>query len=144
MPLMTGQPVELGGRRFVDAGVSESLPVRTAIAQQATHILALRTRRSDEQPTATSRLERAVASRWFARHAPGAIAPWLDRVALREEEERLLESHPGILQIRPPLGSPRIGRTERGEALLRAAVDTGRRAAWDVLAPCVATADVAD
>jgi predicted patatin/cPLA2 family phospholipase len=141
MPLMTGEPVEIGGRRFVDAGVSESVPVRTALAQHATHVVALRTRRSDEAPAAPSRLERAVASRWFTRHAPGAVEPWLDRVAIRQEEERLLQSHPGIVQIRPPLGSSRIGRTERGEAVLRDAVHVGRRAAWDLLAPCVFTAD---
>jgi predicted patatin/cPLA2 family phospholipase len=143
MPLMTGEPIEIAGRRFVDAGVSESVPIRTALAQGATHVLALRTRRSDEQPAATSRLERAVASRWFARHAPGAAGPWLDRVAIRTEEERLLESRSEILQIRPPLGSSRIGRTERGETILRRAVNTGRQAAWDVLAPCAATAEAA-
>jgi predicted patatin/cPLA2 family phospholipase len=139
MPLMTGQPIEIGGRRFVDAGVSESVPVRTALAQGAKHVVALRTKRSDEVPTPPSRLERAVASRWFARHAPGAVEPWLDRVAIRDEEERLLASYPRILQIRPPLGSSRIGRTERGEAVLRNAVLTGRQAAWDVLASAAAT-----
>lgn len=138
MPLMTGEPVEIEGRRFVDAGVSESVPVRTALAQQATHVVALRTKRSDERVAPPSRLERVVLSRWFARYAPGAAAPWLDRVAVRGAEEHLLASHPGILQIRPPLGSGHIGRTERGETVLREAVDTGRRAAWDLLATAVA------
>jgi predicted patatin/cPLA2 family phospholipase len=144
MPFMTGHPVEIGGRRFVDAGVSESVPVRTALAQEATHVVALRTRRSDEQATPPARLERLVLSRWFARYAPGAAAPWLNRVAVRAEEERLLASHPGILQIRPPLGSGDIGRTERGETVLRQAVQTGRRAAWDVLADGAAEPQVLD
>jgi predicted patatin/cPLA2 family phospholipase len=138
MPFMTGQPVEIGGRRFVDAGVSESVPIRTPLAQRATHIVALRTKRSDGQITPPTRLERLVLTRWFARHAPGAAAPWLNRVAVRGEEERLLTSSPAILQIRPPLGSGDVGRTERGEAVLREAVRTGRQAAWDVLAGCVA------
>ena len=47
MPLLAGEPVEIDGRSFVDAGVSESVPVRTALAQKATHIVALRTRRMD-------------------------------------------------------------------------------------------------
>ena len=144
MPLMTGEPVEIEGRRFVDAGVSESVPVRTALAQNATHIVALRTKRSDEQVAPPSRIERLVMTRWFARHAPGALDPWLNRTAVRGEEESLLASHPGILQIRPPLGSGDIGHTERGEAALRAAVQTGRQAAWDVLAGCVAESRVAD
>jgi predicted patatin/cPLA2 family phospholipase len=134
MPLLAGEPVEIGGRRFVDAGVSESVPVRTALAQQATHIVALRTRRADEVVSAPSRGERLVLSRWFARHAPGALEPWLRRQAIRAEEEEILVSHPAILQIRPPAGSARIGRTERGPRPLRAAVDTGRQAAWDQLA----------
>jgi predicted patatin/cPLA2 family phospholipase len=134
MPLLTGEPVEIDGQRFVDAGVSESVPVRTALAQQATHIVALRTRRADEIVPPPSGVQRLVLSRWFARHAPGALEPWLHRAAIRAEAEELLASHPATLQIRPPLGSVRVGRTERGPHLLRAAVDTGRQAAWNELA----------
>lgn len=83
-------------------------------------------------------------SRWLARHAPGALGPWLDRVAVRGEEEHLLATHPATLQIRPPLGSGDIGHTERGETVLRRAVETGRQAAWDVLAACVAEPRVVD
>jgi predicted patatin/cPLA2 family phospholipase len=144
MPFMAGEPVEIEGRRYVDAGVSESVPVRTALAQGVTHVLALRTKRSDERAAPPSRAERWFLSRWFARYAPGAAAPWLNRVAVRGEEERLLASHPGILQIRPPLGSGRIGRTERGETVLREAVRTGRQAAWDTLAACADEMQAAD
>src|SRR5262249_35512011 len=70
MPLLAGPPVEIGGRHYVDAGVSEGVPIRTAVVQGATHLVALRTRRADEKPTAPpSRTERLVAGRWFARHA---------------------------------------------------------------------------
>jgi hypothetical protein len=81
-----------------------------------------------------------VLSRWFARYAPGAGEPWLRRVALRAEEERLLASHPAVLQIRPPLGSVTVGRTERRPHLLRAAVDSGRQAAQRELAVSVEAA----
>jgi predicted patatin/cPLA2 family phospholipase len=144
MPFMTGEPIEIEGRRFIDAGVSESVPIRTAIAQNATHIVALRTKRSDERAVSPTRLERLVLSRWFARHAPGALEPWLNREALRGEEEHLLASHPAVLQIRPPLGSGDIGRTERGETALRGAVSTGRKAARDILAACAAQSRVAN
>ncbi|MEV0716849.1 patatin family protein, partial [Asanoa sp. NPDC050611] len=113
MPLLAGEPVEIDGRRYVDAGLSEAVPVRTARAQGATHIVALRTRRTDETATAPSRGERLLLSRWFARRAPGAYETWLRRATLRAEEERLLATHPATVQIRPPLGSARIGRTER-------------------------------
>jgi predicted patatin/cPLA2 family phospholipase len=100
MPLLAGEPIEIGGRPFVDAGVSEAVPVRTALAQHATHIVALRSRRADESASPPSRGERLVLSRWFARHAPGALDPWLRRGAIRAEEEALLASHPATLQIR--------------------------------------------
>jgi predicted patatin/cPLA2 family phospholipase len=137
MPLLAGEPIEIDGRRYVDAGVSESVPIRTALAQGATHVVALRTKRADEVTTPPSGVERLVLSRWFKRHAPGGLAPWLGREASRAEEERLLATHPAALQIRPPIGSVRIGRTERAEAPLRAAVATGRQVAWDELAGSV-------
>jgi predicted patatin/cPLA2 family phospholipase len=137
MPLLAGEPVEIGGRRFVDAGVSESVPVRTALAQGATHIVALRTRRPDETVPPPTRGERLVMSRWFARRAPGALEPWLRRQAIRAAEEQVLASHPATLQIRPPVGSADIGRSERRPQLLRAAVDAGRKAALDELAGCI-------
>lgn len=137
MPVLAGRPVEIEGRTFVDAGVSEAIPVRTALDQRATHLVALRTRRSDELSSDPSFAERLVLSRWFARNAPGALSTWRRRAEIRAEEERLLASHPATLQIRPPAGSARIGRTERRPDLLRSAVDTGRRTAWDDLAGCV-------
>ncbi len=45
LPFLAGPPVELGGRRYYDAGVAESIPFRTPLAQGATHVLLLRSRR---------------------------------------------------------------------------------------------------
>jgi predicted patatin/cPLA2 family phospholipase len=137
MPILAGGPVEIDGRQLIDAGLAESVPVRTALAQRATHILALRTVREDETSGPPPLAERLVAARWFARRAPGALEPWLRGDVLRAEEERLLAEHPATLQIRPPLGSARIGRTDRRLSRLRAAVHAGRQAAFDVLAGCV-------
>ncbi|MFI9384652.1 patatin family protein [Kutzneria sp. NPDC052558] len=137
MPVLAGRPIEIDGRSYVDAGLSESVPIRSALAQGATHIVALRTMRSDETSSAPSRLERMVASRWFTRHAPGTLDSWIRHDILRAEEERLLASHPATLQIRPPLGSADIGRTSRHLDVLRAAVDIGREAAMAELAGCV-------
>lgn len=137
IPVLAGHPIEIGGRRLVDAGLAEGIPVRTALAQQATHIVALRTLRADEASTAPSRGERLAAARWFARHAPGAREPWLRRATIGAEEERLLAAHPACLQIRPPLGSTRVGRTERRPHLLREAVHIGQQAALAELEACV-------
>ncbi|MFI5694078.1 patatin family protein [Kribbella sp. NPDC051586] len=137
MPLLAGPPVEIDGTPYVDAGVSEGTPVRTALSQGATHIVAFRTRRLDETQSPPSRAERMLMSRWFARHAPGALEPWLHRVEIRAEEERLLTSHPATIQVRPPVGSVSIGRTERRPDPLKSAVETGRRAALDALSGSV-------
>ncbi|MBP2471971.1 putative patatin/cPLA2 family phospholipase [Crossiella equi] len=136
IPLMAGDPVVLGGRAYVDAGLSESVPVRSALAQQATHLVVLRTKRADEPATGPALAERLLMARWFARNAPGVTRPWLAREAIRAEEERLLDTHPATLQIRPPEGSARIGRTERRGHVLRTAVDSGRAAALAALAAC--------
>jgi predicted patatin/cPLA2 family phospholipase len=45
LPFLAGPPVRLRGRRFYDAGVAESIPFRTPLAQGATHVLVLRSRR---------------------------------------------------------------------------------------------------
>jgi predicted acylesterase/phospholipase RssA len=45
LPFLAGPPVELRGRRFYDAGLAESIPFRTPLAQHATHVLVLRSRR---------------------------------------------------------------------------------------------------
>jgi predicted patatin/cPLA2 family phospholipase len=61
MPLLAGPPVELAGRRFYDAGVSESIPYRTALAQGVTHLLILRSRR-DPRPSHDAPSPHAVHS----------------------------------------------------------------------------------
>jgi predicted patatin/cPLA2 family phospholipase len=130
MPFLAGDPVMIDGRPYVDAGLSETIPVGTAIAQGATHVVALRTRREDESlGTPPSRSERFVLSRWFARHAPGVVANWLRREEIRAQDEELLATHPACLQIRPPLGSAVIGRTERRPRVMQDALDVGVEAA---------------
>jgi predicted patatin/cPLA2 family phospholipase len=62
LPLLAGPPVEIDGRRFYDAGISESVPYRTALAQGATHLLILRSRRAPLPPQADHRPSRPPAS----------------------------------------------------------------------------------
>ena len=71
MPLLAGPPVAFANRRFYDAGVSESVPYRTALSQGATHLLVLRSRRAPHSTPA------APAPEGFAPDglAPGHLAP---------------------------------------------------------------------
>ena len=97
LPLLAGPPVELAGRRFYDAGVSESVPYRTALTQGATHLLVLRSRPSPDSPRPAdgSRPSRegnvpsqspADGSRPFR---PARSARWLARTTLRRETPAL-------------------------------------------------------
>lgn len=68
IPLLAGPAVELHGRRWIDGSVGEPLPVLRALAEGATHVLALFTR-------AASELRRGDPS------GPAGWARGLDRLA---------------------------------------------------------------
>ncbi|RDI66960.1 patatin-like phospholipase family protein [Nocardia pseudobrasiliensis] len=133
LPILAGRPTTLAGHRYVDAGLSEGVPIRTALAQGATHALVLRTRRLDEPATPPSDLELRIVTRFLTRHAPGVIDSWRTRATRHIEDEQTLTA-PTILQIRPPLGSPTIGRVSRNESTLMQALDLGRTAVHRALA----------
>jgi predicted patatin/cPLA2 family phospholipase len=63
IPYLTGPPVELHGRRWVDGSIGDPLPVARALREGATHVLALLTRTAPE----------------LQRSDPGGTAPWWAR-----------------------------------------------------------------
>jgi predicted patatin/cPLA2 family phospholipase len=146
LPLLAGPAVELGGRRFYDAGLSESVPYRTALAQGATHVLVLRSRRD---PVARSdgrgpaRSARVIARTTLRRESPALRAAFLGRDArLAAADRRLAEyqsASPGapaaVFSIRPPVGSPAVSRLATDGRLLRAAFESGRAATHAAFAP---------
>ncbi|MDQ7805896.1 patatin family protein [Amycolatopsis sp. A133] len=133
MPVLAGPPIPLAGRRFVDAGVAEPIPYRTALAQGATDVLVLRTRRADELPVRPPRVHDVVVPRFLRRQAPGAIPAWQDTYRRDVEDEEALAADPRILSIRPPGGAPDVAVLERDPEVLRKAVDLGKDAVLDVL-----------
>ena len=95
LPLLAGPPVEFAGRRFYDAGLSESVPYRTALAQGATHVLVLRSRRDLVIWTdgrAPSRSVRLITRTTLRRETPALRATFLSRDArLADDDRRLAE-----------------------------------------------------
>ena len=95
LPLLAGPPVEFAGRRFYDAGVSESVPYRTALAQGATHLLVLRSRRDPltwPDGRAPSRSVRLITRSTLRRETPALRATFLSRDArLAADDRRLAE-----------------------------------------------------
>ncbi len=134
LPLLSGDPVALGGRRWIDAGLAEAIPYRTAVADGATDVLVLRTRPVGWQSTPPSRLETAVVSRYLRKVAPAALPGWVDRHNLQRADDDHLAAHPAILEVRPPASAPAVPRLSRDTLLLRRAVRVGREAALAALA----------
>jgi predicted patatin/cPLA2 family phospholipase len=135
LPLLAGPPVELDGRRFYDAGVSESIPYRTALAQGATHVLVLRSRRDPVTTTRPTRSDLVVAHNGLRRQTPELQAAFLARAArLAADDARLarydagLAGPPSVLSIRPGPESPPVSRLATDGPLLESAFEAGRAA----------------
>jgi predicted patatin/cPLA2 family phospholipase len=128
LPLLSGPPVSLAGRRFVDGGLSEPLAFRTALTAGATDVLVLRTRRVGEVVAGPSRMENALITRYL-RRSPGALRAWQNRPAQRIADERLLADRAAALfQVRPPASALAVSRLETNPDALRRAVLIGRDA----------------
>jgi hypothetical protein len=88
--------VEFAGRRFYDAGVSESIPYRTALAQGATHVLVLRSRRDPltwPDGRAPSRSVRVITRTTLRRETPALRATFLARDARLAADDRRLAAY---------------------------------------------------
>ena len=72
LPLLAGPPVAIDGRRYIDAGLSAAIPFRAALADGATHVLVLRSRRAGEAVTAPGRLSGALTGARAAARLAGA------------------------------------------------------------------------
>ena len=158
LPFLAGPPVELRGRRFYDAGVAESIPFRTPLAQGGTHVLVLRSRRplaingADSHPNGADSpndLNGAAAL------GPPRSIRVLTRTTLRNESLALrtalltrrfrtaadvariiaMEAEGKALMIFPPATTPPVSRLTTDSRLLSGALESGREAARALLAP---------
>ena len=141
LPLLSGRPVELGGRRFFDAGLAEAVPFRTAIAQGATHLLVLRSRRAGEQETGESGRTSALVARYLARYSPALAQAFLERPARLIADDADLDAFEAdrasgvqVLSVRPHPDTPRISRLERDHQRVLAGLQAGDAAVRAALA----------
>jgi predicted patatin/cPLA2 family phospholipase len=140
LPLLAGPPVELGGRRLIDAGLSAAIPFHAALADGATHVLVLRSRRAGEIATAPGRLSGALTARALRRVAPALERGFRTRAEREGADEALLARHdadpslePAILSIRPGPGSAVPSRLERDIDVIRGGLEAGRVAVLEAL-----------
>jgi predicted acylesterase/phospholipase RssA len=152
LPFLAGPAVELRGRRFYDAGVAESVPFRTPIAQQATHVLVLRSRRP-HGGVASATSGQVNGSPVAAPPRPPRSVRLLTRTSLRNESLELrtalltrgartaadvariaeLEASGMTRTVFPLESTPPVTRLTTDGALLAAAFESGREAARAVL-----------
>jgi predicted patatin/cPLA2 family phospholipase len=158
LPFLAGPPVELRGRRFYDAGVAESVPFRTPLAQGATHVLVLRSRRpleTDPQPndpTTLSDAKDADGDNGVVNLTPPRSIRLLTRTTLRNESLALrtalltrrvrtaadvarifaMEAEGKALMIFPPATTPPVSRLTTDSRLLSAALESGREAVLEL------------
>jgi predicted patatin/cPLA2 family phospholipase len=135
LPLLAGPPVELDGRRLLDAGLSAAIPFRAALASEPTHVLVLRSRRAGETAQPPARLAGALTARLLRRIDPAVAQAFLTRAEREAEDEALLARHdadaalrPHVLSIRPAPGSAVPARLERDVATISAGLEAGRAA----------------
>jgi len=133
LPLLSGRPVRLGPRSWVDGGLSEAVPFRSALAAGATHVLVLRTRRENQRLIPT-RGEGVVLAPYFLAFARGARRSYdVRHHTYADDDLRLSSLAPHLTQVRPPLGSPDVSRLSRDADAIRGAIEIGRSALHTML-----------
>ena len=135
LPMIGGPPVEMGGRRYLDAGLSAAIPFQAAIDDGATHLLVLRSRKEGDVATDPSGLGGRLTTRMLGRISPAVRDGYLTRGQREGADEEFLARHgieagltPSILQIRPAPDSPVPSRLETNMDVVRAGLESGRRA----------------
>ncbi|MGO9762436.1 MAG: patatin-like phospholipase family protein [Solirubrobacteraceae bacterium] len=130
LPLLSDAPVSFRGKPMADGSLIESLPYATALAEEATHVLVLRSRpsdfRRDPYPRALIELAR--------RTAHPALAPLMqerpDRYnAEAEHLERIAAEDPALVQIAPLQGTPAVAQIELSGRAIRQGLLAGTTAA---------------
>lgn len=138
LPILAGPPVPLGSAEYLDGGLTETVPIRTAMRSGATHALVLRTRRTNELRPPAPRLHTIVGGSYLRLRAPGAYRAWLARPNQQAVEDRALaELGDAVLQVHPPLGAPDVESAARNTDLLAQALEIGRRAVHSTLSAVI-------
>ena len=96
MPVVAGGPRSFGGRRYLDASISEPIPVPTAERDGHTHVLALLTRSGASRPQPSS-LDRYYVAPRLRRISPNLARQYMNRAAPYDELIRYIDAGTGPL-----------------------------------------------
>ncbi|HEX3786545.1 MAG TPA: patatin-like phospholipase family protein [Pseudonocardiaceae bacterium] len=138
LPILAGRPVALGGHRYLDAGLSEGVPYPTPVADGATHVIVLRSKRLGQ--TSSDGVARGLTAAWLGRYSAGARDAFLARHQRAAELDALLArqaddvtARPAVLVVQPDPDTPRVSRLESDPTVIQAAMAAGRQAMRAVL-----------
>ncbi len=128
MPVVAGGPFVYQGRRYLDASLSEPIPVPTAEARGHSHILALLTRSAQMGPR-PSAFDRFFVGPRLRRVSPALAARYLTRAEPYSALMRAIDAGTGPLGRSDVTGvrvdGLRIGRLERRREVLEAGARRG-------------------
>ncbi|MBQ1505272.1 MAG: patatin family protein [Erysipelotrichales bacterium] len=128
MPLL-GRPVKIKGRRYVDGGVSDSIPLDYALEHGYDKIVIILTQPLEYRKTAMPKIP------GFHTLYP-AVADALDKRPAKYNEilERIirLERAGRVFAVRPPEALP-VGKIEHDPAKMQEAYDIGRKTAEEIV-----------
>ncbi|HWS39318.1 MAG TPA: patatin-like phospholipase family protein [Actinoplanes sp.] len=135
LPLLAGEPVQWRGRRWLDGGIVEAVPVVTAAARGATHAIVLATRPPGTQPGYGA--ADVVIERYLRRLNPELAAAYRGRPhRYRETLQQVRDGWSNgmsTLALTPRLDDPLPGRLDRDQVSLRAARQAAESSARDSL-----------
>lgn len=125
IPAVAGPPVVIDGERHVDAGVYENIPLATAAARGATHVVALLTRPEGTPAAALERIERLLIVPWLDRQKPGVGRGYRNSPARYANELAWARGAapgpdgPAVLAIAPTAARPEISNIEVDARILQ-------------------------
>ncbi len=135
LPWIGGEPVRAAdGRRYLDGGLVEPIPLDAALAAGATHVLVLLTRPAGTVvPPVGGGLGDRIVSRRLRALNPALVDAYRARPAVYARAVERVRSEPDVLGVFLPEGSPVPGRLERDTDRLRAAADLASATADAIL-----------
>lgn len=141
IPVISREVVERRGERLADGGLLESVPVRTPLAEGATHILALRSRDAGYRKGARNRLYGLVEDRVINRE-PGMVPAMIRERPVRYDADAALlerasagegELAGSVQQLAPAPGTPLVKRLQLDRERVIGAMRAGARVAAGAL-----------
>jgi predicted patatin/cPLA2 family phospholipase len=136
LPLVGGDPVEHEGRRYLDGGLADPIPLGPALAAGATHVLVLQTRPHGVPRSSPGGLADRLIVRRLQALNPGLVTLYRQRIAAYDRivadlaaRAAAADGPPFVQVVRPPRGAPTVSQLERDPGALRAAAAAARTCA---------------